>query len=355
MLACLRSLVNLEMPTNDKGKKSSASNAKLCSNCSAPEGSASAPKLSACSRCGLEVYCSRDCQRVHWKLSHKQHCVAKADRAPQLQKPFDGLRFNASKATATEEECSICLSPLIDASTCTLPCTHVFHGACVEQLRNFGVQQVCPLCRTPLSSTPEQLSDEAIRRYLVVDQMVDRGEFVWWKLPDPAQREMDAVIAMWRVAADEGYYLAQRSMARMHSLGYGVAQSYEEAAQWWSKAAEQGDVEALNKLGLLYKEGRGVTQSDEQAMRWWRKAADQEDAEAQCNIGVMFEEGRGVEQSDVEAARWYSKSAECGYVPAQFILGLCFADGRGVSQIYEKAAKWFETAADGGHAKAQYF
>jgi len=42
---------------------------KKCGNCLASDGSAAAPKLSACSRCGLVFYCSRDCQRAHWKAN----------------------------------------------------------------------------------------------------------------------------------------------------------------------------------------------------------------------------------------------------------------------------------------------
>jgi len=49
--------------------------AKICDNCSALGVSADAPKLSECARCGLVVYCSRACQRAHWKSNHKQYCV----------------------------------------------------------------------------------------------------------------------------------------------------------------------------------------------------------------------------------------------------------------------------------------
>jgi len=77
-------------------KKASAQNGKIRSNCSAPEGSVSAPKLSACSRCGLVVYCSRDCQRAHWKANHKQYCISKVDRV--------SARQNLSNVTGREME-----------------------------------------------------------------------------------------------------------------------------------------------------------------------------------------------------------------------------------------------------------
>lgn len=73
-------------PAKKKEKKNSNFHGRVCGNCSAREGSACAPELLACARCGLVEYCSRDCQKAHWKATHKQHCTAKADRAPQHQK-----------------------------------------------------------------------------------------------------------------------------------------------------------------------------------------------------------------------------------------------------------------------------
>jgi len=44
------------MATTNKDKKGPAPDVKVCGNCLTPEGVGSAPKLSACSRCGLVVY-----------------------------------------------------------------------------------------------------------------------------------------------------------------------------------------------------------------------------------------------------------------------------------------------------------
>ena len=41
----------------------------LCDNCSSPESSEKSRPLMACARCGLVVYCSKDCQRAHWKAN----------------------------------------------------------------------------------------------------------------------------------------------------------------------------------------------------------------------------------------------------------------------------------------------
>jgi hypothetical protein len=129
------------MANLNKCKMASSPNGKVCNNCFSPEGSATAPKLSACARCGLVVYCSRECQRVHWKAGHKQLCITKAERAPRLLSSSSICVDGASRATAVAEEvCSICLDPTTESSACTLPCAHVFHGSCVAELRKYGVE-----------------------------------------------------------------------------------------------------------------------------------------------------------------------------------------------------------------------
>jgi hypothetical protein len=94
---------------------------KVCAHCLVREGSAGSPKLSACARCGLVVYCSRNCQKAHWKANDKTCCVAKADRVPQYQTRVGARKDVApTKAAATGEGCSIYLNSLSEASVTTL-------------------------------------------------------------------------------------------------------------------------------------------------------------------------------------------------------------------------------------------
>ena len=67
-------------------KNKAGPGSKVCDNCSAPEGSDCASKLSACGRCGLVVYCSKDCQRAHWKVNHKQRCI-QGERQVKVYRP----------------------------------------------------------------------------------------------------------------------------------------------------------------------------------------------------------------------------------------------------------------------------
>jgi len=104
-------------------------------------------------------------------------------------------------------EYSICLEQLYSASAFTLPRTHVSHPICVAEFRKFGMQQVCPLCRAALPPGPEKLYEEATRKYTTISSAVKRGDAPWSALPPSKQHELQAVVADWKAAADQGYAL----------------------------------------------------------------------------------------------------------------------------------------------------
>ena len=45
---------------------------RYCAGCRASELEA---QLMSCGRCRMKWYCSRACQKAHWKLGHKLYCV----------------------------------------------------------------------------------------------------------------------------------------------------------------------------------------------------------------------------------------------------------------------------------------
>jgi hypothetical protein len=86
------------------------------------------------------------------------------------------------------------LDPVALASAITLPCAHVFHAACVAELRKFKLKQARPLCCTPLPLGPEKLHEEATLRYLVIFRRVERGMASWGALTKDEQRELHAAV-----------------------------------------------------------------------------------------------------------------------------------------------------------------
>ena len=291
--------------------KKAATN-EVCDHCFTPAGSGDASKLSVCARCGLVRYCSKNCQKAHWKANHKHHCVAKTDRAPQKKKALSSQKESSSapKAGHSVGECSICLDSMKVSSTTTLACSHTFHAACVAELRKFGVKQACPLCRSSLLPGPEKAFEEAIQHYVVFAQLVLRGEASWSNLPAAAQLEMDTAVHSLKRLAEEGFAEAQEALGLFHEKGYGVKQSSEEAVRYLVMGANQGDAEAQFNLGVMISTGCGVAQSDEESARWFKKAAEQGHPSAQMNLGQLFKLGHGVAQSFDEAARWTKLAAE---------------------------------------------
>ena len=342
------------MSSLKKDKDSSAPEAKECTNCLAPEGRHGVT-LKACTRCKATHYCGRACQTAHWKGGHRQFCVTPKERTPQpalTSQPSSGAPVDLEEQQSVE--CAICLDPLDSKAVCTLPCTHKFHASCVEGLRSFGTKQVCPMCRVDLPPGPEKLHEEALRRYFEVKRRVDRGEVSWGALPMVEQREMNEVVKLWRLAAEQGHVDAQFNLGCMYENGRGVKQDYSEAVRWYRMAAEQGYADAQHNIGYMYENGEGVQQDYGGAVRWYRLAANQEDTSTQLNLGVMYENDRGVKQDYDEAVRWYRMAAEQGHDAGQCNLGFMFENGEGVKQDFREASRWYRKAADQGHARAQF-
>jgi len=174
-----------------KDKDVPAPDFRVCANCFEHEESKTSSKFSACARCSLVLYCSTVCQRAHWKANHKQYCIEKEKRAPQIH-DNDYKADSPRVAAASKNNCCICLEQLKISSVFAFPCTHVFHSSCAAELRKFGVQKVCPLCRTALPPGPEKLY---ARRYALITSMVTRGGASWTILSSSTQLELEALVA----------------------------------------------------------------------------------------------------------------------------------------------------------------
>jgi len=82
-----------------------------------------------------------------------------------------------------------------------------------------------------------------------------------------------AAVAQFRLAAAQGYHLAQNSLGYMYNVGYGVALDHAEALRWFKLAAAQGFGAALYNVGRCYENGRSVVADRAEAIRWYKRAA----------------------------------------------------------------------------------
>jgi hypothetical protein len=200
---------------------------------------------------------------------------------------------------------------------------------------------------------PEKLHEEALGRFIVIFQRVNRGEASLSALTKAELLEMGDVMRLWQQAAHQGHSGAQFGLGLIFYHSLGVKQNYSEANEWNRKAADQGHAGAQCNLGLAYYQGEGVEKDFSEANKWYRKAADQGVAGAQFNMGLAYDIGRGLKQDFSEAYKWYRKAAEKGFAGAQCNLGVAYAHGLGVKRDYSEAMKWCLKAADQGYPNAQ--
>ena len=92
----------------------------------------------------------------------------------------------------------------------------------------------------------------------------------------------------------------------MYSEGEGVFEDDAEAVKWYRMAAEQGYAVAQFNLGNMCANGEGVLKDFAEAVRWYRLAAEQGQASAQNNLGLRYKNGEGVLKDSVLAHMWYN-------------------------------------------------
>jgi hypothetical protein len=197
----------------------------------------------------ITYYCSVKCQKEHWKQKggHKQHCVAVADRSVAKATSNGRASGGTGAAAETEDEerdgeiCAICQEVLSESPSKALPCSHVYHAACVEKLRSFEIKQACPVCREELPPGPEQLWEEAVRRWVVLHRRYGQGEGKPWRRirNDDDRRENADAMRMLTEAAEQGHAKAQGQLGNIYLFGTGVPRSDALAVEWWRKSADQ--------------------------------------------------------------------------------------------------------------------
>ena len=346
-----------------KGKKSGAGlsaarSIRDCAYCGAPEGSIpDVHKHKLCERCRCTYYCSRACQRNHWKHGgHKQRCVPPKDRSAaaaskSLVTPSATTdRRDGAADRCDRAECAICLEFLDEAPTQTLKCSHTFHVTCVNELRARGVQQTCPICRADLPPSPEKMFADGSSIFIRIQHVVQGGG-------NPTNRahrgKLDEVVRLWSGAAEQGHAGAQVNLGNLYLDGLVGDQKFEKGKELHEKAAAQGHAGAQHNLGFMYHQGDGVTRNYKKAIEWYEKSAAQGFEASQARLGDMYAQGEGAKQSYEKARAWWEKAAEQGHARAQHNLGFMYQNGDGVAQNYEKAIEWYNKAAAQGCADAR--
>jgi len=385
--------------SDQKSKKKAGAAPALndCANCGAAEGSELGQKThKPCSRCKVTFYCSRDCQVAHWKAGHKAVCVTPAERSVDKQ---TSTPVSAAAGLSDQQgECAICLEVMSAATSQSLACKHRFHSTCLAKLRDYGVLEACPLCRSNLPASAQRLYDDACSRYFqVVNRLTvkhaTRGgasptHCPWDLMTESDRREMADIEEMYLAAARDGIQMANWALSSgiygkeefkpdikkelkflkagveanipqavmhfgmMNLHGKGVKKNVVEGIRLLHSAANQDDADAQFNLGTYYFTGELLKQDTAAALKWFKKAAKLGHDKSISNLGMMYSQGKGVTQDFAEAARYYRRAAELGDAMAMSNLAGCYFNGRGLPQSTPNAVTWWTKAAALGHATA---
>ncbi len=167
------------------------------------------------------------------------------------------------------------------------------------------------------------------------------------------QGDFDRAFVVWKPLAENGYSIAQYSLAKLFDSGGGaIVQNPLQAALWYRQAAAQGVAAAQNNLAIMYARGRGVPQSMERAAQLWHQAAEGGHAMAKYNLALSYFNGDGVDVDRETAVDWFLRAGEARVSEAQFALGQLYRQGIGLPLDLELALAWYRAAADQGHGEA---
>jgi len=127
-----------------------------------------------------------------------------------------------------------------------------------------------------------------------------------------AAKNYAGAVEAFRKAAEFGNPYGEGSLGSMYEAGWGVPQSYQQAALWYTKAANKGLPEAQKRIGQLNELGEGMPENWAVSLAWYRKGAAQHDPESEFALGRMYEYGMAVPQNRDMAIQWFQAAAAQG-------------------------------------------
>jgi hypothetical protein len=120
-----------------------------------------------------------------------------------------------------------------------------------------------------------------------------------------------------RESSGRGSRYGQVTLGLFHQWGYGgLAKDYAQALALYRLAAAQGFDGAQFNLGSMYLLGIGVAEDDAEGLRWIQLAAAQGYPVALYWVATCYKLGCGVRKNKAAAIRWYRRAAAAGYTAA---------------------------------------
>eukprot|EP00985_Skeletonema_marinoi_P023219 scaffold15294_cov101-Skeletonema_marinoi.AAC.2 len=247
---------------------------------------------SECTDCDLVRYCSDECQKEH----ESQHVEACKKRAAELR---DELLFKQPESSHIGD-CPICMLPLpLDKTKSTLHscCSKVICNGCyfanyVRETKG-SLQQRCPFCRKPASSTEEETGERRMKRVEANDPL--------------------AILTQGQVQLKKG--------------------DAPKAFEYMMKAAELGDAEAHFMLAQLYHGGHGVEKDE---------AAIGGHPEARTHLGLAEWDNENYER----AVKHFIIAAKLGHDDSIKVLMESYKGGLVKKEVLDAALRAHQSAVD---------
>ena len=209
-----------------------------------------------------------------------------------------------------EDLCGICLETLSSKKKQWLQCSHVFHEACLLQMRRLNVAGLCPTCRhasqdlTPL----HELCSKAIHHD--ISKRWSKSCFYASEAVEIALESSEEAISMHRL-------LGVRFLE-----GKGVKQNICAGMQHLQKACLQHDSHACIYLGELYcfacigDTNLNITK----ALELFEQARSQGSAQASCHMSILYILDIGIEKNIERSFELMEEAQKNGHEEASHII-----------------------------------
>jgi TPR repeat protein len=163
-----------------------------------------------------------------------------------------------------------------------------------------------------------------------------------------------------KLAADQGYSVAECYVGLMYYHEKGVILNYEEAFKYFKLAADKGYAKAQYFIGIMYYYGQGTKEDYKNAYKYLKSVVDQNNIKieeyinAQYLVGKMYYNGHGIDKNLLAALLLFRSVSAEGHIEANYYLGMMYYHEQKVSKSYKNAFTYFKLAADKDNTEAQY-
>jgi len=269
----------------------------VCANC----GKGGSEVTNTCNKCKEVMYCNAACKKKH-RTKHKKDCER---RVAELH---DEALF---KQPPTEDDCPICflrMPSIISARVYKACCGKVICCGCIHAVALRDDDQLCPFCRTPATTTDEEM----LNRYKVRMELNDAA--------------------------------AIHNIGGFHSMGMlGCPQNYAKALELWHRAGELGYSRAHLNIGYAYLNGTTGVEVDEKKGKYYCElAAMAGDMDARYNLGLSEIDAGNMER----ALKHFMISARSGDDDSLKQIKQLFMNGHATKDDYATALRKYQAYVD---------